>query len=188
MKRRFGGEGTGHDNERVLRHIAKATVNPAITHGIAEHVGSLQVGRLADCALWQPALCGVRPELVLKAGVPAWGASGDGNATTLLAEPVRVGPQLGALGGAPDRLSLAFVCEAGLDAELPTARERAVVRGCRDIGAGRHGAQHAPRRDPRRPAHARGDARRRARHGAARRRRAAQHAATCSAERALRCA
>jgi urease subunit alpha len=135
MKHQFGGEGHRHDNERVLRHIAKATVNPAITHGIAEHVGSLQVGRLADCALWQPAMCGVRPELVLKAGVPAWGASGDANATTLLAEPVRVGPQLGALGGAPDRLSLAFVCEAGLDAELPTARERAVVRGCRDIGA-----------------------------------------------------
>lgn len=135
MKRRFGGEAGGSDNERVLRHIAKATVNPAITHGIAEHVGSLQVGRLADCALWQPALCGVRPELVLKAGVPAWGASGDGNATTLLSEPVRVGPQLGALGAAPDRLSLAFVCEAGLDADLPTARERAVVRGCRDIGA-----------------------------------------------------
>lgn len=135
MKRRFGGEGVGHDNERVLRHIAKATVNPAITHGIAEHVGSLQVGRLADCALWQPALCGVRPELVLKAGVPAWGASGDGNATTLLSQPVRVGPQLAALGGAPDRVSLAFVCEAGLDAELPTARERAVVSGCRDLGA-----------------------------------------------------
>ena len=135
MKRRFGGEGDRHDNERVLRHIAKATVNPAITHGISEHVGSLQVGRLADCVLWHPAMCGVRPELVLKAGVPAWGASGDGNATTLLSEPVRVGPQLGALGAAPDRLSLAFVSEAGLGADLPTARERAVVRGCRDITA-----------------------------------------------------
>ncbi len=135
MKRNFGGEGAGDDNERVLRHVAKATVNPAITHGVAEHVGSLRIGCLADCALWQPAYCGVRPELVLKAGVPAWGASGDGNATTMLAEPVRVGPQLGALGGAPDRLSLAFVCEAAMDADLPTRRERAVVRGCRDIGA-----------------------------------------------------
>ena len=135
MKRRFGGDGSGHDNERVLRHIAKATINPAITHGIADHVGSLQTGRLADCVLWQPAMCGVRPELVVKAGVSAWGAAGDGNATTMLAEPVRVGPQLGALGGAPDRISLAFVSAAGLDAELPTARERAVVRGCRELSA-----------------------------------------------------
>ncbi len=61
MKRQFGGEGQANDNERVLRHIAKATVNPAITHGIADHVGSLQPGRMADCVLWQPAFCGVRP-------------------------------------------------------------------------------------------------------------------------------
>jgi urease subunit alpha len=135
MKRRFGSGGAHDDNERVLRHIAKATVNPAITHGIAEHVGSLQVGRLADCVLWRPELCGVRPELVVKAGVPAWGASGDGNATTMLAEPVRVGPQVGAMGAAPDRIALAFVAEAGMDADLPTARERAAVRGCREIGA-----------------------------------------------------
>ena len=135
MKRRFGGDGSGSDNERVLRHVAKATLNPAITHGIAEHVGSLQPGRLADCVLWQPEFCGVRPELVVKAGVSAWGAAGDGNATTMLAEPVRVGPQLGARGGAPDRISLAFVSEAGLEADLPTGRERAVVRGCRELSA-----------------------------------------------------
>jgi urease subunit alpha len=128
-------DASGNDNARVLRHLAKATVNPAITHGIAEHVGSLQPGRLADCVLWHPALCGVRPELVLKAGIPAWGAAGDGNATTMLAEPVRVGPQLAALGAAPARVSLAFVCEAALDAPLPTGRERAVVRGCRGLSA-----------------------------------------------------
>ena len=80
-------------------------------------------------------MCGVRPELVVKAGISAWGASGAGNAATMLAEPVRVRPQLGALGGAPDRISLAFVSEAGLDADLPTARERAVVRACRDLSA-----------------------------------------------------
>ncbi len=135
MKRRFGGDGSGHDNERVLRHVAKATVNPAITHGIAGHVGSLQPGRMADCVLWQPAMCGVRPELVVKAGVCAWGAAGDGNATTMLAEPVRLGPQLGGIGGAPDRISLAFLCAAAMDAELPTARERALVSGCRDLTA-----------------------------------------------------
>lgn len=135
MKRHFGGDGSGHDNERVLRHVAKATVNPAITHGISEHVGSLEPGRLADCALWQPSMCGVRPELIVKAGMPAWGASGDGNATTMLAEPVRQRAQLGATGLAPDRVSLAFLCEAAMGAELPTARERALVRGCRDLSA-----------------------------------------------------
>jgi urease subunit alpha len=83
--------------------------------------------------LWQPQLCGVRPELVLKAGIPAWGASGDGNATTMLGEPVRVGPQLGALGAAPARTSLAFLCAAAMEADLPTARERAEVRGCREL-------------------------------------------------------
>jgi urease subunit alpha len=132
---RGADDASGHDNERVLRHLAKATVNPAITHGIADHVGSLQPGRLADCVLWQPALCGVRPELVLKAGLPAWGAAGDGNATTMLAEPVRVGPQLAALGAAPGRSSLAFLCAAAMDAELPTTRERAEVRGCRELSA-----------------------------------------------------
>ena len=135
MKRHFGGDGHAHDNDRVLRHIAKATVNPAITHGISEHVGSLQPGRLADCVMWQPSLCGVRPELVLKAGIPTWGPSGDGNATTMLAEPVRQGPHVGAVGGAPDRVSLAFLCEAAMAADLPTGRERALVRGCRDLTA-----------------------------------------------------
>jgi urease subunit alpha len=135
MKRHFGGGGSGHDNERVLRHVAKATVNPAITHGISEHVGSLEPGRLADCAIWQPSMCGVRAELIVKAGIPAWGASGDGNATTMLCEPVRQRPQLAGTGLAPDRVSLAFLCEAAIDAELPTARERALVRGCRGLSA-----------------------------------------------------
>ena len=81
------------------------------------------------------AFCGVRPELVLKAGIPAWGASGDGNATTMLAEPVRVAPQLATLGAAPPRTSLAFLCGAAMDAEIPTTRERALVEGCRELSA-----------------------------------------------------
>jgi urease subunit alpha len=98
-------------------------------------VGSLERGRLADAVLWRPELFGVRPELVLKAGIAAWGASGDGNATTMLAEPVRVRPQIGARGAAPARLSLAFLARAALDAELPTTRRRAAVEGCRDLTA-----------------------------------------------------
>ena len=134
--KRVRGSGTGlADNERVLRHLAKLTVNPAITHGIAEHVGSLQPGRLADAVLWHPHQFAVRPELVTKAGIAVWGASGDGNATTALSEPTRIAPQIGALGSAPARLSLAFLSGLGFDADLPTTRPRARVSGCRDLSA-----------------------------------------------------
>jgi urease subunit alpha len=119
----------------VLRHIAKVTINPALAHGLAAHVGALTPGRLADAVLWQPALAGVRPELVLKAGMAAWGASGDGNAATMLCEPVRVGPQVGGIGGAPATISLAFLAGCAMDAELPTARPRARVEGCRELTA-----------------------------------------------------
>ena len=135
MKAVRSGEPGPGDNARVLRHLAKVTVNPAIAHGLAAHVGSLAVGRLADAVLWWPQFCGVRPELVLKAGIPAWGASGDANATTMLAEPVRVGPQIGAQGGAAARLSLAFLAGAAMDAELPSSRPRVRVERCRELTA-----------------------------------------------------
>lgn len=128
----YGGRA---DNERVLRHLAKVTINPAIAHGLAHDVGALTPGRLADCVLWQPHLFGVRPELVVKCGISAWGASGDPNATTMLCEPVVVRRQIGAHGRAAAQLSLAFVAAAAADAELPTARARAIVRGCRDVRA-----------------------------------------------------
>jgi urease subunit alpha len=134
MKAVRGPEGRD-DNERVLRHIAKVTINPALTHGLAGHVGALTPGRLADAVLWQPALAGIRPELVLKAGMAAWGASGDGNAATMLCEPVRLRPQVGGIGGAPARISLAFLAGCAMEADLPTARPRARVEGCRDLTA-----------------------------------------------------
>lgn len=135
MKSVRGAEPGPADNERVLRHLAKVTVNPAITHGIAGHVGSLQPGRLADAVLWHPHQFAVRPEVVTKAGVAVWGASGDANASTALSEPTRVAPQIGALGAAPARLSLAFLSGPGIDAKLPTTRARAVVSGCRELSA-----------------------------------------------------
>ncbi len=150
-KRVRGSDGAS-DNDRVLRHLAKVTVNPAIAHGLAEHVGSLAPGRMADAVLWQPALFGVRPELVVKAGVAAWGASGDGNASTMLCEPVRVRAQVGGIGGAPARLSLAFLAGSAMDAELPTDRPRARVSGCRELTARdmvAHGRTGAVRVDPR---------------------------------------
>ena len=135
MKQVRGGEDGPGDNARVLRHLAKVTINPAITHGLAAHVGSLEVGKLADAVLWWPQFAGIRPELVLKSGVPAWGASGDGNATTMLSEPVRVQRQIGAEGAAAARLSLAFMAREALDAELPITRRRAAVEGCRELTA-----------------------------------------------------
>jgi urease subunit alpha len=138
MKRVRGGESDpAHpgDNARVLRHIAKVTINPAIAHGLARHVGSLEVGKLADAVLWWPQFAGVRPELVLKSGISAWGASGDGNATTAQSEPVVVRRQVGAEGAAAARLSLAFLAGAAMDADLPTTRARARVEGCRELTA-----------------------------------------------------
>jgi urease subunit alpha len=123
------------DNERVLRHLAKVTINPALTHGLAHDVGALTPGRIADCVLWRPELFGVRSELVVKMGISGWGASGDPNATTMLCEPVVVRRQVGAHGAAPARLSLAFLAAAGADADLPTTRPRSIVRGCRDVTA-----------------------------------------------------
>jgi urease subunit alpha len=135
MKRARGGEAGPGDNARVLRHLAKVTINPAIAHGLAHDVGALTPGRLADAVLWRPHLFGVRPELVLKMGLPVRAASGDPNATTAQCEPTLVRPDVGALGAAPARLSLAFLAGCAMDAELPTTRPRSRVHGCRGIGA-----------------------------------------------------
>ena len=77
------------DTARVLRYLAKVTIEPAITHGLAGHVGSLRAGRLADIVLWEPAFFGVKPEWVFKGGFPAWGPLGEGNASVERAEPTR---------------------------------------------------------------------------------------------------
>jgi urease subunit alpha len=151
--RALRGPGAGPaDNERVLRHLAKVTINPAVAHGLAGHVGSLEHGKLADIVLWQPHFFGVRPELVLKAGIAAHGASGEANASTLLAEPVQLRRQVGGVGAAPALLSLAFLARSAMGAELPTTRERVPVEGCRELTAAsmvRHGRTGEVRVDPR---------------------------------------
>ncbi|PWJ03778.1 urease subunit alpha [Streptomyces sp. NWU49] len=109
---------TGPDfvgNERVLRYLAKITLNPAIAHGMAADVGSLRPGRLADVVLWRPATFGAQPELVLKSGFVAWGVSGSGSGSTRLTQPRVMKPYFGGLGGAPRRLSTVFVSRACLD-------------------------------------------------------------------------
>ena len=152
MRALRGAEAGVADNERVLRHLAKVTINPAIAHGLAGHVGSLEPGKLADVVLWFPQFFGVRPELVLKSGVAVYGASGEGNASTGFAEPLLLRRQVGGTGAAPPLLSLAFLASAAIDAELPTTRPRAAVEGCRDLTAAsmvRHGRTGDVRVDPR---------------------------------------
>jgi urease subunit alpha len=104
MKRTSGED----DNERVLRYLAKVTIEPAITHGLADHVGSLRPGRLADIVLWAPARFGAKPELVLKAGRAAWGPLGEGNASVELAEPTRYRPNWGGVGTVAAGLGVTF--------------------------------------------------------------------------------
>ncbi len=126
-----------NDNHRVLRYLSKLTLNPALAHGLSHEVGSLTPGRLADVVLWHPAYFGVKPQLVVKAGIPAWGVTGDPNATIESAEPLVFGPQFGGHGGAAADLSVLFVSGSCLDAgedRLPTRRRRVAVQGCRTAG------------------------------------------------------
>ncbi|MFF9326932.1 urease subunit alpha [Streptomyces sp. NPDC014776] len=137
MKAELGGPDTGHDNERVLRYMAKLTINPAIAHGLAHEVGSLEVGKLADIVLWRPEYFGAKPQLVLKSGFPAYGVTGDPNAATDTCEPLVLGPQFGAFGATAADISVAFVAQAAVDQghdTMPTRRRRVAVRGTRGIG------------------------------------------------------
>ncbi|MEU6668743.1 urease subunit alpha [Streptomyces sp. NPDC046727] len=140
MKAELGpldGDGEGDDNARVLRYMAKLTINPAIAHGLAHEVGSIEAGKLADIVLWRPEYFGAKPQLVLKAGFPAYGVTGDPNAATDTCEPLVLGPQFGAHGATPADISVAFVAQAALDQggdRMPTRRRRVAVRGTRGIG------------------------------------------------------
>jgi urease subunit alpha len=106
------------DNFRVKRYIAKYTINPAITHGIAREVGSIEVGKLADLVLWRPAFFGVKPLLILKGGVIAAAAMGDPNASIPTPQPVHYRPMFGAFGASCSRSSLTFVSNAAMEADI----------------------------------------------------------------------
>jgi urease subunit alpha len=133
----LAGDGDA-DNLRIRRYIAKYTINPAIAHGIAAHVGSLEQGKWADLVLWQPAFFGVKPELVLKGGFIAWSQMGDANASIPTPEPVLMRPMFGAMGSAAAKTSLAFVSAAAAQLDVGgrygLARAVVPVRGCRGIG------------------------------------------------------
>lgn len=108
-----------NDNYRVKRYIAKYTINPAITHGIAQHVGSVEVGKLADLCLWRPAFFGVKPEIVLKGGFIAWAQMGDANASIPTPQPVHMRPMFGSFAGAIATTSLTFLSQAAMTAGIP---------------------------------------------------------------------
>jgi urease subunit alpha len=126
-----------HDNFRVKRYIAKYTINPALSHGIAHEVGSLSPGKLADLVLWRPAFFGVKPSLILKGGMIAASLMGDPNASIPTPQPVHYRPMFGALSGARRATSVTFVSQVSLEHEvahtLGLSKRLVPVRGCRTV-------------------------------------------------------
>ena len=122
MKQRTGrlpGEATARaDNERIKRYIAKLTINPAIAVGIDAHVGSVEVGKMADLVLWPRASFGIKPYMVIKSGFIVWAAMGDGNGSLGVAEPMIQKRMWGALGAAPQNLGVNFVCKLAEQADI----------------------------------------------------------------------
>ncbi|MBO0681015.1 urease subunit alpha [Mycolicibacterium sp. S2-37] len=111
-------EGTGADNARILRYVAKLTINAARMFGIDHEVGSLEPGKLADIVLWEPKFFGIRPEVVFKGGFPTWAVMGEANASLMTCEPLRYRPQWTAFGKGPADVSVNFVAQAAIDADL----------------------------------------------------------------------
>jgi urease subunit alpha len=108
--------GTGHDNARIKRYVAKLTINPARIYGIDHEIGSLETGKLADIVLWEPKFFGIKPEVVFKGGFPAWSVMGESNASLMTCEPLLYRPQWGAYGPARQDLSVTFMTQAAIDA------------------------------------------------------------------------
>jgi urease subunit alpha len=141
MKVQFGplaGDSDRNDNERVKRYVAKYTINPAVAHGISQHVGSIEPGKLADLVLYEPAYFGVKPFLVLKGGLLVNAQMGDPNASIATPQPVYMRPQFAAYGRALSKSCLTFVSKAslknGIAERYGLERELVAVEHCRDIG------------------------------------------------------
>nr|WP_296434898.1 urease subunit alpha [Rhizobium sp. UBA1881] len=126
-----------NDNFRVKRYIAKYTINPALTHGFADHIGSIQVGKRADLVLWKPAFFGIKPQLVLIGGMIAIAPMGDPNASISTPQPVHYRPMYGVLGRALGSTGVTFVSQAALDdgigEKLKLSKQLAAVKGTRTV-------------------------------------------------------
>ncbi len=125
------------DNLRARRYVAKYTINPAITHGISQFVGSVEEGKLADLCLWRPAFFGVKPEIVIKGGAIAWSQMGDANASIPTPQPVHMRPMFGSFAGARHATSLTFVSQTALENEIPSQlklqKQAVAVSGTRQL-------------------------------------------------------
>ena len=140
MKRQRGqlSEEKGqNDNQRIKRYIAKYTINPAIAHGMSKHIGSVEVGKLADLVLWKPAFFGAKPEIVIKGGFIAWAQMGDPNASIPTPQPVAMRPMFGACGSAIGRGSLSFVSQScindGIADQYGLQKKAVAVEACRNV-------------------------------------------------------
>src|SRR4029453_1236850 len=126
-----------HHHSRAQRSTAKLTINPALTHGIAGEVGSVEVGKWADLVIWRPAFFGVKPSLVLKGGSIAWAQMGDPNASIPTPQPVHGRPMFGAFAGANARSSLTFVAkmafDGGVGSRYGLAKNIVPIGGVRDL-------------------------------------------------------
>ena len=143
MKSRVGKlpeDSPNNDNFRVLRYIAKITINPAITYGIDSVVGSVEVGKMADLVLWEPAMFGAKPKMVIKGGMVSWANMGDPNASLPTPQPMIYRPMFGAFGSALPHTNLTFVSQAAYDCgiaqRLGLRRQVVPVKGCRTLTKG----------------------------------------------------
>jgi urease subunit alpha len=131
------GDGARNDNFRVKRYVAKYTINPALAHGVAHEIGSVEVGKWADLVLWKPKFFGVKPSVVMKGGMIAAAAMGDPNGSIPTPQPVHYRPMFGSFGGALHRTSLTFVSASALDGDigdqLGLKKRLAAVKGCRTV-------------------------------------------------------
>ncbi|MFN9195214.1 MAG: urease subunit alpha [Pseudomonadota bacterium] len=131
------GDTARHDNARVKRYVAKYTINPALAHGIAHEVGSVEGGTWADLVLWRPAFFGVKPSLILKGGFIAAALMGDANASIPTPQPVHYRPMFGSFGRLVQATSLTFVSRSALDSDvgdqLGLRKRLAAVKGCRTV-------------------------------------------------------
>ena len=134
---KLAGDPDRHDNGRVKRYVAKYTINPALAHGVAHEVGSIEEGKWADLVIWRPAFFGIKPSIVIKGGFIASAAMGDPNASIPTPQPVHYRPMFGAFGGATAKGSLTFLSQAGIQAGVPQMhglkKQVSAVRGCRSV-------------------------------------------------------
>ncbi len=141
MKRvrgRLDNESGDNDNFRVRRYLAKITINPAITHGISDYVGTIEKGKIADIVIWTPQFFGIKPKMIIKGGFIAYALMGDPNASIPTTEPVYYRPMFGALGKAKQSISFVFTSnlaiENGIENKLKIRKKFLPVKNCRKIG------------------------------------------------------